>query len=279
MSWHRAEAQMVLVMMVFSPISLFTTTGSPGLRTLPGTQVPTDLEDDLLSRPEGGLFPELPPTQAAWLHPPGREKGFMPELKGLVTKSCDILRFKDRCVVNPLSVTGNVLTSWERGILSPAEFQSHTSLMGIQGGNLQLGGALLGSGWRSPLSQVCNYRDAINTHPGDSQVHSGEGNLDVKLVEAVSHGDLDINIDEIPFVVTGQWGLRYFGYRDTETISTICIFLGFSPRFSNLTVYYHIHEKPENGSRLKLCLWDAYLVENPIHHLTLLFPANDKQLA
>lgn len=56
---------MVLVMMVFSPISLFTTTGSPGLRSLLGTQVPTDLEDDLLSRPEGGLFHELPPTQAA----------------------------------------------------------------------------------------------------------------------------------------------------------------------------------------------------------------------
>lgn len=56
---------MILVMMVFSPISLFTTTDSPGLRSLPGTQVPTNLEDDLLSRAEGGLFPELPSTQAA----------------------------------------------------------------------------------------------------------------------------------------------------------------------------------------------------------------------
>lgn len=86
----------------------------------------------------------------------------------------------------------------------PAEFQRCTSPAGTQGGNLQLGGALLGSGWRCPLSQACNDRDTINTHPGDSQVHSREGNLDVKLVEAVSHGDLDINIDEIPFVVTGQ---------------------------------------------------------------------------
>lgn len=42
----------------------------------------------------------------------------------------------------------------------------------------------------------------INTHPGDSEIYSSEGNFDVKLVEAVSHGDLDINTDKIPFVVT-----------------------------------------------------------------------------
>lgn len=67
----------------------------------------------------------------------------------------------------------------------------------------------------------------------------------------------------------------------TETLKQFPqdVFFRISPRFSNLTIYYHIHEKPENGSRLKLCLWDAHLVENPIHHLMLLFPANDKQLA
>lgn len=117
----------------------------------------------------------------------------MPELKGLVTQACDILRLKDPCVVNPL----NGLTT-ERRLVACMEFQSCSSPTASSGAvtpsSHQLGGALPGSGLRSPLSQACNFRGTVNTHSWDSHIHSREWNFDVKLVEVVSHGDLDIDM-------------------------------------------------------------------------------------
>lgn len=131
------------------------------------------------------LFPELPPTQAAQFHAQ-RRKSSVPELKGLVTKACDILRLQNPCVVNPLSVTRECsdftremrLVSWH-GVSVAFQPGGHPGkAMGLGGrSNQQLGGAFLGSVLKSPLSQACNFRDTINTHPGNPQIYSREGNL------------------------------------------------------------------------------------------------------
>lgn len=117
---------------------------------------------------------------------PRGEKSFVPELKGLVTKACDILRLQNPCVVNPQSVTRECsdftremrLVS-RHGVSVAFQPGGHPGEAKGLGGwsNQQFGGAFLGSELKSPLSQACNFRDTINTHTGNPQIYSREGNL------------------------------------------------------------------------------------------------------
>lgn len=103
------------------------------------------------------------PVRRPAFHPrpectPRGEKSFVPELKGLVTKACDILGLKNPCAVNPLSVTRERcdFTS-ERKLVSRMESQPHGHPGSRRMGGAApagFGGASPGSGLRSLLSKL-----------------------------------------------------------------------------------------------------------------------------
>lgn len=128
----------------------------------------------------------------------------MLELKGLLTKACDILGLKNPCAVSPLSVTRGCCdftrdeARLPQGV--PEEFQP-------QGAPVKQGvwAVQQPPAWRG----FSGVRVEVPSRPGlqlqgcykytpwefPSTLRGGEP--DVQLVEALSHGDVDINIDEI----------------------------------------------------------------------------------
>lgn len=97
---------------------------------------------------------------------------------------CGILRLKNPCVVSPPSVTRDCLGfRREVRLVSRVDFRSSPAPRAPRQNRgsgwverpHQLGGTCLGSGVRSPLGQACDFRDTINTHPGNPQMPSGRG--------------------------------------------------------------------------------------------------------